>query len=216
MSKPKRPVNSVFELAQPRPVKTDQAKRRVQPHAGDGGRGDTIEHWIENDLKLYVGQRHALPVWRAFATYRRNGMPVPERVLAVFEKWAKLMLELYARGPEGPHSPSSAIGAVERSLGQKLPKNEGKAILQLLQFAGTKGQHKSFGNLRKLEERRRLAAEVRHLYEWRGENDECLSWSEIAVHKNLSGRVKSVQEAKDLLDEFYPTKQKRSSKRIKK
>ena len=49
---------------------------------------------VRNDVTLYKGTLHALPVWRVFLAYRCAGEQVPEFVLLKFEQWARRLVTL--------------------------------------------------------------------------------------------------------------------------
>lgn len=47
-----------------------------------------IRHNAARHLALYRRHSNGLLVWRAFQEYRGAGLPVPEEILGIFDKWA--------------------------------------------------------------------------------------------------------------------------------
>jgi len=47
-----------------------------------------VRHNANHWLRQYLNSRVGLHVWRAYAEYRRAGMPVPENILAKLDQWA--------------------------------------------------------------------------------------------------------------------------------
>jgi hypothetical protein len=156
-------------------------------------------NWVNNDLRLYVHERHALPVWRSFLHLRSEGEPIPEVLLAKFEQWGRRLLELYALGGRRAYEPRSELARFVNQLGP-LSTDDDKAILQLLELSGTRRRHVSFTRLRETEARRRVASEIARLREagW--------TWKRVAVRAGLS-----VQAAKERYYEFVPSRRPRKA-----
>ena len=131
---------------------------------------------VESEVDLYRGTLHALPVWRLFRSYRSEGRPVPEFVLAKFDQWAERLARLH--------------GAAER--GELAGTDEGAAILRALQFVGDHKSHLSLSWLAALERRRRRATEIARVRRR-------LSWRDVARRFHMTE-----QAAKELLYEFAP------------
>ena len=151
---------------------------------------------VNDELRLYAGVRHALPLWRAFLYLRSKGEPIPEVMLAKFEQWGRRLVALDRRNATGKVSTGSALASFSRGAGQ-LSEDDDKAALQLLELSGTRGRHVSFKRLRELEARRHVASEIAIL------RSLGLPWKAVAE------RVKvKEQAAKDLLQEFAPKRTK--------
>ncbi|MBN8508535.1 MAG: hypothetical protein J0L57_07985 [Burkholderiales bacterium] len=103
-----------------------------------------VDRRVSAELDVYRATLHALPVWRLFLYFRHEAQPVPEFVLAMFEKWGRQLLHLQHDAVAGKLSGDE----------------EGPAILRALQLAGDRKSHASLRRLAGLEARRRRAFEI--------------------------------------------------------
>jgi hypothetical protein len=154
---------------------------------------------VNNELRLYVHERHALPLWRAFLYLRSEAEPIPEVLLAKFEQWGRRLLELYRRDVRRAYDPGSELERFSTQVGP-ISDDADTAALQLLELSGTRNRHVSFKRLRDTESRRRVASEIARLHEagW--------PWKRIAARVKLNE-----QAAKDRYYEFVPSKRHRTA-----
>ena len=50
-----------------------------------------VRYNARRHLALYMRERNGLLIWKAFAEYRRAGLPVPENILCKLDKWAQAL-----------------------------------------------------------------------------------------------------------------------------
>jgi hypothetical protein len=150
-----------------------------------------------SELLLYVHERHALPVWRAFLQLRSEAEPIPEVILAKLEQWGRRLLELAHRSESGKLPPDGELARFETHVGP-LAADDDTATLQALELTGTRRGHVSFKRLRGTETRRRVATEIDHLRRagWQ--------WKRIAERLGIT-----VIAAKERYYEFVPPKPRR-------
>jgi BrnA antitoxin of type II toxin-antitoxin system len=181
-----------------RAVTLDQIVREWW-HQMDGLDHAMTVNEVNNEWRLYVHERHALPVWRSFLHLRAEGEPIPEVLLAKFEQWGRRLLDLYRRDLRRSDKPDSELGRFIRQVGP-LSKDDDKAALQLLELSGTRNRHVSFKRLRDTESRRRVASDIARLH------DAGWPWKRIAARVGLNE-----QAAKDRYYEFVPAKRHRKA-----
>jgi hypothetical protein len=181
-----------------RAVNLDQVVRDWWHQTRGLDRAMTVNE-VNNELRLYVHERHALPVWRSFLYLRSEGEPIPEVLLAKFEQWGRRLVELYRRDVRSKNAPDSELERFVSQVGL-LSEDDDKAALQLLELSGTRNRHVSFKRLRDTESRRRAASEIARLHEagW--------PWKRIAARVGLNE-----QAAKDRYYEFVPAKRLRKA-----
>lgn len=145
-----------------------------------------VDQEIGDELAVYKGTLHALPVWRLFYYFRSEALPVPEFVLAMFEEWAGRLMRLQHDAAAG-----------------KLRGDEGDAILRALQLAGDRKAHLGLKRLALLEGRRRKASDIWRLRKFYG-----MPWKKLAERFGVTE-----QAAKDLVYEFEPGSRRRAQRR---